>query len=46
MHGPIRLEDAVDLADLAEARGLTASRVRWVTEYREAQSAARFEAIF
>lgn len=46
IHGPLRLEDAVDLADLAEARRLTVSRVKWVAEYRDADEEARLNAIF
>ena len=44
--GPIRLEDAVDLADVAEARRLMVPRVKWVAEYAEAAEAARLDVIF
>jgi hypothetical protein len=46
MAGPIRLEDANDLADVAENRRLMVPRVRWVDEYREEAENARLNVIF
>ena len=44
--GPIRLEDAVDLADAAEAVRLMVPRVRWVEEYRDQAEMAALNVIF
>ncbi len=43
---PIRLEDANDLADVAEARKLMVRRTLWVDEYRNHEAAARLNATF
>ncbi len=43
---PIRLEDANDLAAVAEARKLMVRRTLWIDELRESEEAARLNTIF